>query len=105
MSSDITVGEESCIGSSACLFGKSDDRAHNVCIQMKMTSTNIYLIFDKGEKKVGDKSCRGDYACYEFTGKPCQIVLRVLCTELLLSHYMQNYAPVLRVVPIGSNSW
>jgi hypothetical protein len=41
LSRDITVGEESCIGYKACLFGKSDDRAHNVCIQMKMTSTNI----------------------------------------------------------------
>ena len=44
MSSVITVGEESCIGIEACYFGKSDDRAHNVCIQMKMTRTNIYLI-------------------------------------------------------------
>ena len=44
MSSVITVGEESCIGEYACYVGKSDDRAHNVCIQMKMTRTNIYLI-------------------------------------------------------------
>ena len=43
MSSVITsVGEESCIGYYACVRGKSDDRAHNVCIQMKMTRTNIY---------------------------------------------------------------
>jgi hypothetical protein len=39
-----TVGEESCIGYRACSFGKSDDRAHNVCIQMKTTSTHNYLI-------------------------------------------------------------
>jgi len=38
---DITVGEESCIGENACYYGKSDDRAHNVCIQMIMTSTYI----------------------------------------------------------------
>ena len=44
MSSKLTVGEESCIGEYACYVGKSDDRAHNVCIQMKMTRTNIYLI-------------------------------------------------------------
>ena len=44
MSSVITVGEESCIGEYACYVGKSDDRAHNVCIQMIMTSTHIYLI-------------------------------------------------------------
>ena len=44
MSSKITVGEESCIGELSCYVGKSDDRAHNVCIQMKMTRTNIYLI-------------------------------------------------------------
>jgi hypothetical protein len=30
MSSDITVGEESCIGFIACAYGKSDDRAHYV---------------------------------------------------------------------------
>jgi hypothetical protein len=42
MKPEITVGERSCIGSSACNRGKSDDRAHNVCIQMKMTRTNIY---------------------------------------------------------------
>jgi hypothetical protein len=42
MSSDITVGEESCIGSIACAYGKSDDRAHYVCFEM--TRTHIYLI-------------------------------------------------------------
>ena len=44
MKSVVTVGEESCIGYGACGNGKSDDRAHNVCIQIKMTRTNIYLI-------------------------------------------------------------
>jgi hypothetical protein len=38
-----SVGEESCIGDFACVYGKSD-RAHYVCIQMKMTRTNVYLI-------------------------------------------------------------
>jgi len=37
----VIVGEESCIGENACAYGKSDDRAHNVCIQMIMTSTYI----------------------------------------------------------------
>ena len=38
-----SVGEESCIGVYACFDGKSD-RAHYVCIQIKMTCTNIFLI-------------------------------------------------------------
>jgi hypothetical protein len=51
MSFTSTVGERSCIGQTACAYGKSDDRAHNVCIQMIMTSTHIYLI--KVEKMSG----------------------------------------------------
>ena len=39
-----TVGEESCIGGKACYYGKSDRAHYYVCIQMKMTRTNIYLI-------------------------------------------------------------
>ena len=84
--SSVIVGEESCIGSSACVYGKSYDRAHNVCIQMKMTSTNIYLIFDKGSKKVGDKSCRGDNACLKFVGKS-NCITRIVYRTNALSLY------------------
>ena len=83
MSSVVTVGEESCIGYDACVFGKSDDRANYVCIQMKMTHTNIYLI------KVGFQlEMSGTIPAVEIILAICSLVSRV---KLYYVYCVQNY--------------